>query len=105
MHLPLHKTKIVCTIGPSSDTIEKIIQLINAGMSVARLNYSHGGFETHALTITMLRKASEVCKRSISILADLPGPKMRVGKLGVDSIWLETRSKYILTAEEIIGDE
>jgi pyruvate kinase len=76
----IRRAKIVCTIGPSCDTEEKLVELIRAGMDVARLNFSHGTHEEHAARIRNLRAASERCDRPVAILQDLCGPKIRAGK-------------------------
>ena len=81
MNLPDHKTKIVCTIGPASESREVMEQMIRAGMDVARLNFSHGDFTTHGRVIENLRMASKAAGRKIALMADLSGPKMRIGKL------------------------
>ena len=81
MPFPANKTKIVCTIGPASDSPEVLEGMIHAGMNVARLNFSHGDFESHADTIQKIRAASKAAKRRVAIMADLPGPKMRIGEL------------------------
>ncbi|MEC7838217.1 MAG: pyruvate kinase [Chloroflexota bacterium] len=80
------KTKIVCTIGPSSDSIEIIEGLIDAGMNVARMNLSHGNENDHKKIISNLRKAADNRKIYLPILADLPGPKYRVGEIEKGSI-------------------
>ena len=80
MALPDHKTKIVCTIGPASASREVMEQMIRAGMDVARLNFSHGDFASHEKTIENLRIASKATGRRLAIMADLPGPKMRIGQ-------------------------
>ena len=79
MALPMHKTKIVCTIGPASESMEVMEQMIRAGMNVARLNFSHGDFASHEKTIKNLRAASQSTGQRLAIMADLPGPKMRIG--------------------------
>lgn len=104
MFLTDHKTKIVCTIGPATDTQEQMILMIEAGMNIARLNYSHGDFEYHAQNIRKLRLASEQCQKPLSILADLPGPKMRIGKIGSESIQLVQGSEFIISTEDFIGN-
>src|SRR5258706_521292 len=73
------RTKIVCTIGPASETKEALEQLILAGMDVARLNFSHGNTEDHARRLATLRAASEKCKKPVAALQDLCGPKIRTG--------------------------
>lgn len=82
MSLPSKRTKIVCTIGPASDTLQKMVQLGTAGMDVARMNFSHGTHEAHARNLKRLRQAGLRLGRPFAILQDLQGPKIRVGKLG-----------------------
>src|SRR5512137_2303730 len=81
MPLPGHKTKIVATIGPASDSPEMLERLVRAGLNVARPNFSHGDFSGHAERIARIRAAEKSTGRRVAILADLPGPKMRVGKI------------------------
>src|SRR5258706_16307070 len=80
--MKFRSAKIVCTLGPSSDSAEIIERLMRAGMDVARLNFSHGPHEEHARTIKRLREASARLSKPIGILADLQGPKIRTGALG-----------------------
>jgi pyruvate kinase len=104
MALPLHKTKIVATIGPASESPEMLERLIRAGMSVARLNFSHGDFAEHAVRIGRIRAAEKAAGRRVAIMADLPGPKMRVGKIAPEPIELRAGDAFTLTTEEIIGN-
>jgi pyruvate kinase len=104
MQLPDHKTKIVCTIGPASDTTETLERLIHAGMNVARLNFSHGAFEDHAAVIGRIRLAAEATGRRVAIMADLPGPKIRIGDLAQEGIELEPGDEYVLTGDDVLGD-
>ncbi|MBP6722621.1 MAG: pyruvate kinase, partial [Bacteroidia bacterium] len=76
-----NRTKVVCTIGPASNTEDMLRKMIHAGMDVARLNFSHGTHEEHAQVIAMIRKLSEELAVPVTILQDLQGPKIRVGKL------------------------
>ncbi len=99
-----HKTKIVCTIGPATDTQDQMIAMIQAGMNIARLNYSHGNIEYHAENICKLRKASDICQKPLSIMADLPGPKMRIGKIDRDSFQLVQGSIFTLSTEDFVGN-
>src|SRR3974377_993127 len=78
---PLRRTKIVATIGPASNSPEVIRQLILAGMDVARLNFSHGSYQDHARVVSTLRAASVALDTPVTILQDLQGPKIRVGRL------------------------
>jgi pyruvate kinase len=82
--LPSHKTRIVCTIGPASRSPKTLERMIRAGMNVARLNLAHGDFESHRETIAAIRMAADRLGKRVTLLADLPGPKLRVGRLGVD---------------------
>ncbi len=98
-----HKTKIVCTIGPASDSPEMLEKMIQAGMNVARLNFSHGEFPMHATVIKRIRDASRKTGRRVAIMADLPGPKMRIGDFREESVILEQGAMFTLTTEKIIG--
>src|SRR5262245_26590358 len=80
-HLPEKKTKIVCTIGPASQSQEVLAQLIAAGMNVARVNFSHGDLATHRATIANVRAAARAAAATVAIFGDLPGPKMRIGEI------------------------
>ncbi len=102
-NLPKHKTKLVCTIGPASDSPEMIEKMIDAGMNIARLNFSHGDFSSHGEVIQKIRAASKKTGKRVAILADLPGPKMRIGDLAEEFVILERDANFILTAEDIIG--
>lgn len=106
MSTPLasHKTKIICTIGPASDTQAMLTRMIRAGMNVARLNLAHGDLHSHAATITRLRKASAQAKRPIAILADLPGPKLRIGVITPDPLHLSHGQHFTLTTEPLDGN-
>jgi pyruvate kinase len=104
MPFPAHKTKIICTIGPASDSPAVLEGMIHAGMNVARLNFSHGDFESHANTIQKIRAASETTKKRVAIMADLPGPKMRIGELEAEPIELELDDPFTLTTDDIIGN-
>jgi pyruvate kinase len=102
MNLPDHKTKIVATIGPASDSVEVLAEMIRAGMDVARINFSHGDFNGHRAAIGRVREAAELAGRRVAIMADLPGPKMRIGDIE-RAVELRAGDLLILTTEEIIG--
>jgi pyruvate kinase len=102
--LPSHKTKIVCTIGPASNSPAVMEQMIRAGMNIARLNFSHGNFESHRSVIQNLRAAAGATGRRISIMADLPGPKMRVGEIQEEPVDLKAGDQLTLTSDDITGD-
>ncbi len=91
------RTKIVCTIGPSSDTKEKMKMLVNAGMNVCRLNFSHGTHEEHAKLIARIRETAKETGEPLTILQDLQGPKIRVGELPKEGVLLATGSEVIFT--------
>jgi pyruvate kinase len=90
--------KIVCTLGPSSDTKEKIQELMNAGMNVARLNFSHGTHKAHGALIDMIREISDEAGTPIMILQDLQGPKLRIGKLPGGSLTLAAGDEVTLSS-------
>jgi len=98
-------SKIVCTIGPVTRTPRMIRKLIDAGMDVARLNFSHGTHEEHAENVAALREAAMLMKKPIAILADLQGPKIRTGALaGGGSVALRTGQKFVITTAKVLGD-
>jgi pyruvate kinase len=96
----LPRTKIVCTIGPSSNSKEIIAALVASGMSVARLNFSHGSHADHKEMILRIREASATADRPVAVLQDLCGPKIRVGKLPDDGIRLSPGQSLILTVDK-----
>src|SRR5512139_566150 len=105
MLLPNHKTKIVATIGPASESPEMLERLIHAGLNVARLNFSHGDFTGHAERIARIRAAEKATGRRVAIMADLPGPKMRVGKIEPEPIQLRPGESFTLTSEDVVGNQ
>lgn len=102
--IPDHKTKIVATIGPASESPEMLERLIRAGLNVARLNFSHGDFAGHAERIARIRAAAKATGRRVAIMADLPGPKMRLGKIDPEPIQLAPGDPFTLTTNDIVGD-
>ena len=104
MTLPANKTKIVCTIGPASESPEVMEQMILAGMNVARLNFSHGDFASHKKVIGNIREASRATGRRVAIMVDLPGPKMRIGQLAQEPVELKPGDSFTLTTEDITGN-
>jgi pyruvate kinase len=103
MTLPSHKTKIVATIGPASDSPEMLERLIRAGLAIARLNFSHGDFNEHAQRIARIRAAQRATGLRVAIMADLSGPKMRIGKIDPEPILLRPGDSFTLTSEDIVG--
>ena len=100
------KTKIICTIGPASEKPAIIEKMIESGMDIARLNFSHGTHEQHGERIIIIRKASDKFSKNIGIMQDLQGPKIRIGKFkpGIKNIVLQPGEKFILTTENCSGD-
>lgn len=83
---PMRRTKIICTIGPATSSPERLRALVEAGMDVARLNFSHGSYEFHGETIENLRRTSQECHKPLALLQDLCGPKIRLGTLPPEGI-------------------
>jgi len=104
MRLANYRTKIVATIGPASESPEMLQRLIRAGVNIARLNFSHGDFEGHAERIARIRAAAEAVRHRVVIMADLPGPKMRIGTIDPESILLRPGQSFTLTSNDIVGN-
>src|SRR5213593_1466363 len=85
----MRRTKIVATIGPASRDRETLVRMVEAGMDVARLNFSHGSHEQHAETAEWVREAAGRVGRPVALLQDLPGPKLRIGALENDIVELK----------------
>jgi pyruvate kinase len=101
----MRKTKIVCTIGPSTEKREMLEALVRKGMNVARLNMSHGTHEEKKKLIETLRDIRKSMGVPLAIMIDVEGPKIRTGKLKSDKIFLEKGKELVLTTDEIVGDE
>lgn len=99
------RTKIICTIGPAVNSFEKMVQLIDAGMNVARLNFSHGNHQEHLERMENLKKARAKRGTPLAIMLDTKGPEIRVGKIKNDQISLKAHQKLLLVGEEVEGDE
>src|SRR4030042_5634574 len=99
------RTKIVCTIGPSTSSASVIKELLQTGMDVARINFSHGTHKEHTGYIKTLRQAAKQANLPLAIMQDLPGPKNRTGKLKRGAAHLKADADFILTTREILGDE
>jgi pyruvate kinase len=101
MRLPDHKTKIVCTIGPASRSENLVEALMKSGMSVARLNFAHGTLEGHREDIRRIRAVAAKPMHSCTILADLPGPKIRIGKFLSEAVALKKGATVTLTTKRV----
>jgi pyruvate kinase len=102
--LPSKKTKIVCTIGPASQAQDVLEELIRAGMNIARINFAHGDFESHRQIIANVRAAAKAVGQRVALFGDLPGPKMRIGRLAEEPIELDIGQKFVLQTEAIVGN-
>ena len=99
----MRKTKIVCTIGPASESEEMLEKLINAGMNVARLNFSHGNHEEHSARIQTIRKVSKKLGKIVGILLDTKGPEIRTHKMENDGIELQSGQTIEISMKEVLG--
>ena len=100
------KTKIVCTIGPASESEEMLTKLVNTGMNVARINFSHGGYEENATKIDTIKKVRETLNQPIPLCLDTKGPEIRTGKLesGDVKVKIEEGQKFTFLYEDVIGN-
>jgi pyruvate kinase len=101
----LRKTKIVATLGPASDSYEGVVDLIKAGVNVFRLNFSHGAHEKHKEVIQTIRKASADLGTNIAILADLQGPKLRIGEMENNGVFFNEGDIITFTNEPCVGNK
>lgn len=99
------RTKIICTLGPSSENKHIIKQLINAGMNIARINLSHGNHEEHLKRINVLRQACEELKANVALLLDTKGPEIRLGTFFGGKVTLKKDQEFILTSTPMIGND
>ncbi len=99
------KTKIVCTIGPATESEEKLRELMNAGMNVCRLNFSHGDFAEHQKRVDNIRKITKEDGKVVAIMQDLCGPKIRIGTFKDNAIMLNRGDKFTLTTDEVEGTQ
>ncbi|WP_227936619.1 pyruvate kinase [Alkalihalobacillus deserti] len=100
----MRKTKIVCTIGPASESVEKLEALLEAGMNVARLNFSHGDFEEHGARIKNIREAAEKTGKIVAILLDTKGPEIRTQTLEGGVAELKAGDELIISMTEVVGN-
>lgn len=101
----MKKTKVVCTIGPASDTYEILSNLVHNGMNVARMNFSHGNHEDHQRRMDEVKRVREDLDVPLAIMLDTKGPEIRTGKFNVDKVELHEGDSYIITTRDVIGDE
>ncbi|KRC63492.1 pyruvate kinase [Aeromicrobium sp. Root236] len=101
----MRRAKIVCTLGPAVGSAHKILQLTEAGMDVARLNMSHGDQSDHEQNYAWVREAGDKVGKAIAVLADLQGPKIRLGRFADGPVQLEVGGTFTITTDDILGDE
>ena len=101
----MRRTKIVCTLGPATNDVETMKKLIENGMSAARVNFSHGTYESHADTIAKLKQAREEMNAPIPLILDTKGPEIRIKTFKEDKVRLEENTTFTLTTREVEGDE
>lgn len=100
----MRRTKIVCTIGPATESEKAIRRLVQSGMDVARLNFSHGDYAFHERMIRTIRRIAQRMDKPVALLQDLPGPKIRVGALEGNRVTLQTGRPFVLTTRNILGN-
>ena len=101
----MRKTKIICTIGPASDSEEVLTQMCEAGMNVARLNFSHGTHEEHQEKIDIIKKVREKLDLPIAIMLDTKGPEYRIKTFENKKVTLEDGAMFSFTTEDVVGNE
>ncbi|TCJ38717.1 pyruvate kinase [Parafrankia sp. BMG5.11] len=99
------RAKIVCTLGPATNSPEMVRALVDAGMDIARLNFSHGTHEQHAAAYALVREAAAAAGRSVGILADLQGPKIRLGRFADGGVTLLPGQHFTVTIRDVLGDQ
>jgi pyruvate kinase len=99
----MRKTKIVCTIGPASESVDRLVALMNAGMNVARLNFSHGDHKEHGARIANIREAARRTGKTVGILLDTKGPEIRTGDMATEKVVLKAGQQLIISMKEIKG--
>lgn len=101
----MRKTKIICTIGPASEDLDQLKKMINNGMNVARLNFSHGTYEEHGMRIKRVRQAATELDIPVAVMLDTKGPEIRTGKLEDGKVNLQAGQRFVLTSRDVKGDE
>lgn len=100
----MKKTKIICTMGPTTDNVELLQKMMQAGMDLARFNFSHGSHEDHAMRLNLVRQAAARAGKIIATIADTKGPEMRLGLFADNKVLLSEGDEFTLTTEEYLGD-
>lgn len=97
------RAKIVCTLGPATSSAEQVVALVESGMDVARLNFSHGAHADHAVAYRLVREASDRTGHAVAVLADLQGPKIRLGTFADGPVEWPTGSRVVITVDDVVG--
>ena len=102
----IRKTKIVGTIGPASESEEMFTKLVKAGLNIARINFSHGGYEENAVKIATIKKVREALNKPVALMLDTKGPEIRTGKLesGDEKVVIEEGQEFTFVNEDIVGN-
>ena len=101
----MRKTKIICTIGPASENEQTLIKMCQAGMNVARLNFSHGTHHEHEKKINLIKRVREKLNLPIAIMLDTKGPEYRIRTFAEGKVTLEDGQTFTFTTEEVAGDQ
>jgi len=101
----MRRTKIICTIGPASEEVPVLIRMMESGMNVARLNFSHGSHEEHKHRIDNVRRAAAEVRQPVAIMLDTKGPEIRTGNLQAGKVQLNAGQRFVLTNRKVAGDE
>ncbi len=101
----MRKTKIICTIGPASENPDTLVKMIENGMNVARLNFSHGLYDEHAMRIKRVREAADKLGKPVAVMLDTKGPEIRTGKLQEKKVRLQAGQRFILTTRDVAGSD
>ncbi len=100
----MRRAKIVCTLGPATESVDRLVELIQAGMNVARLNMSHGDYTEHFTRLQNVREAAQITGQTVGVFADLQGPKIRLGKFESDEPYpLANGDQFTITTDDIVG--
>jgi pyruvate kinase len=101
----MRRAKIIATLGPASSTPGTVAALVESGLDVARINLSHGEHADHARSVALIRQAASASGRAVGVLADLQGPKIRLGRFENGSVLLRPGARFVITADEVPGDQ
>lgn len=97
------RTKIVCTLGPASDSEEVLTKLVENGLNVCRFNFSHGSHEEHKRRLDTAKKVREKLNKPVALLLDTKGPEIRTGQFADPEVFLEEGSQFTITMKDVVG--